>query len=78
MEGDGNISNDNLFWFHEKDELSAVLCLHVDDFACGGCGPVWEETFKAIQEKFPLRKVRRGGGKFLGAQIMQNKESNMK
>ena len=55
-----------------ENRLKGVLGVHVDDTACGGEGPLFEEAISKLKRRFPYRKWRTGSGEFCGAFYSQD------
>lgn len=46
---------DNCVWrLFDKDRLTGVLGIHVDDVVCGGAGNIYEDSIRRLQSVFPF------------------------
>lgn len=53
--------------------VDGVLGMHVDDCVGGGSGAHWERALGLMQKRFPFRKIKLGGGGFVGSELRQHK-----
>ena len=63
-----------IFFWHLNDKLQGILSLHVDDFCWAGTEWFRQKVIDHLRKKFLISKEETETFKYLGLQIMQNKD----
>ena len=64
-----------LFYWHNDDVLSGIICVHVDDFLWGGDSEFYDRIMLPLMKILEIGSTAEGVFKYLGLRIVQGKSN---